>query len=393
MSGRIEAITGQGRHPVHRRLRPCLPLHHQRHHQERRRHGAGLPRRRAAQGHGVRPVPSHRPAVHRHPHHRGGARSEGGYLINKDGYRYLQDYNLGKPEPKPVLAQHGAGAARPPVAGLRQGAGEGADHRHAVRPRRPPRPPPSGREDHQHQDAVRARAVPEVPEHRSGQGADPGAAGRPLHDGRRPHRHPRRHAAARALRRRRGRLRQHQRRQPAGLEFAARAAGLRRPRRASGGRVRVEPEGARCGGAGPGRGRAAPARPRLPAARPTAASASPRVRDEMQKTMEESAGIYRTGAGAGRGRRPARRSCEERIAASASTTTAGRSTPSSIAALELPFMLDVAERHGGLGAQARGIARRAPAHRLPRARRRSASSRIRCVVAPPTARAGSSTYQ
>jgi len=31
------------------------------------------------------------------------ARSEGGYLLNKDGYRYLQDYNLGKPEPKPVL--------------------------------------------------------------------------------------------------------------------------------------------------------------------------------------------------------------------------------------------------------------------------------------------------
>jgi fumarate reductase flavoprotein subunit len=31
------------------------------------------------------------------------ARSEGGYLINKDGYRYLQDYNLGKPEPQPVF--------------------------------------------------------------------------------------------------------------------------------------------------------------------------------------------------------------------------------------------------------------------------------------------------
>ena len=31
------------------------------------------------------------------------ARAEGGYLINKDGYRYLQDYDLGKPEPKPVL--------------------------------------------------------------------------------------------------------------------------------------------------------------------------------------------------------------------------------------------------------------------------------------------------
>ncbi len=31
------------------------------------------------------------------------ARAEGGYLINKDGYRYLQDYALGKPEPRPVL--------------------------------------------------------------------------------------------------------------------------------------------------------------------------------------------------------------------------------------------------------------------------------------------------
>ncbi len=31
------------------------------------------------------------------------ARSEGGYLLNKDGYRYLQDYNLGTPQSKPVL--------------------------------------------------------------------------------------------------------------------------------------------------------------------------------------------------------------------------------------------------------------------------------------------------
>lgn len=30
-------------------------------------------------------------------------RAEGGYLVNKDGYRYLQDYDLGKPESKPVL--------------------------------------------------------------------------------------------------------------------------------------------------------------------------------------------------------------------------------------------------------------------------------------------------
>lgn len=31
------------------------------------------------------------------------SRSEGGWMLNKDGYRYLQDYDLGKPQPKPVL--------------------------------------------------------------------------------------------------------------------------------------------------------------------------------------------------------------------------------------------------------------------------------------------------
>jgi fumarate reductase flavoprotein subunit len=31
------------------------------------------------------------------------ARAEGGYLLNTDGYRYLQDYNLGVPQSKPVL--------------------------------------------------------------------------------------------------------------------------------------------------------------------------------------------------------------------------------------------------------------------------------------------------
>ena len=31
------------------------------------------------------------------------ARAEGGWLLNKDGYRYLQDYDLGRPSPTPVL--------------------------------------------------------------------------------------------------------------------------------------------------------------------------------------------------------------------------------------------------------------------------------------------------
>jgi len=32
-----------------------------------------------------------------------GCRGEGGWLLNKDGYRYLQDYDLGEPTPEPVL--------------------------------------------------------------------------------------------------------------------------------------------------------------------------------------------------------------------------------------------------------------------------------------------------
>ena len=31
------------------------------------------------------------------------SRAEGGWMLNKDGYRYLQDYDLGKPSPQPVL--------------------------------------------------------------------------------------------------------------------------------------------------------------------------------------------------------------------------------------------------------------------------------------------------
>ena len=55
------------------------------------------------------------------------ARAEGGWLLNKDGYRYLQDYDLGKPDADAGAAQHGAGPARPAVAGVRARGGEGAD--------------------------------------------------------------------------------------------------------------------------------------------------------------------------------------------------------------------------------------------------------------------------
>ena len=127
-TGRIEAITAKAVILVHRRLRPGLPVHHQREHQDRRRHGARLPRRRAAEGHGVRPVPPDRPAVHRHPDHRGGPRrgrlpGQQGRLPLPAGLRPRQaGADAG-------AAQHGARPARPAVAGVRQGGGEGPDHR------------------------------------------------------------------------------------------------------------------------------------------------------------------------------------------------------------------------------------------------------------------------
>ncbi len=75
---------------------------------------------RSAEGHGVCPVPSHGLPF------TGiliteAARSEGGYMLNKDGYRYLQDYNLGTPRAQARAALHGTGAARSFVAGFCQG--------------------------------------------------------------------------------------------------------------------------------------------------------------------------------------------------------------------------------------------------------------------------------
>ena len=67
------------------------------------------------------------------------------------------------------------------------------------------------------------------------------------------------------------------------------------------------------------------------------------LRDEMQKTMEESAGIYRNGDVAGRAAQTLRQPAGALRRSSPSRTTAGPSTPSAIAALELSFMLDVAE--------------------------------------------------
>ncbi len=56
-------------------------------------------------------------------------RGEGGFLLNKDGYRYLQDYGLGPPEDKPRNKFMELGSARPAEPGVLARAAEGPDHR------------------------------------------------------------------------------------------------------------------------------------------------------------------------------------------------------------------------------------------------------------------------
>ena len=206
----------EGRHPLHGGLRQDLPLHHQRQHQERRRDGLGLSRGRAAEGHGVRSVPSDRPPLHGDPDHRGGA--SGGGLAPEQGRLPLPPgLRPGHAHAQARAALDGAGAARPPLAVLREGAGKGSHPRRPLWALRPPRHPPLGGEGHRPEDSLRPRALPQVRGDRSDQGDDPGPAGRALHDGRDSHRHSRSHPDRGSVRGGRGGLCQHQRRQPAGF--------------------------------------------------------------------------------------------------------------------------------------------------------------------------------
>ncbi len=77
-----------------------------------------------------------------------GSRGEGGILVNKDGYRYLQDYNLGPA--RPLAAQEGDGArpARPLEPGVLARAAEGPHHQDATwRCGASRHPSPRGKED------------------------------------------------------------------------------------------------------------------------------------------------------------------------------------------------------------------------------------------------------
>ena len=149
-------------------------------------------------------------------------RGEGGFLPNKDGYRYLQDYGLGPPDPWPrnkamelgprdrisqafwheerkgrtISTPHGAGRAS----------------RHA-----PPRRSQTARAP-----AADLRACQAFPRHRSREAADPRLSGSALHNGRHPGEHGDGFAASRPVCGRRMRERWHSWRQPPGVELALR---------------------------------------------------------------------------------------------------------------------------------------------------------------------------
>ncbi len=68
-SGKIQAIAARSGDPVHGRRWKSISLHHECRDKDRRRHGTGISQRRSPEGHGVRPVPSHRASVHGHSNH------------------------------------------------------------------------------------------------------------------------------------------------------------------------------------------------------------------------------------------------------------------------------------------------------------------------------------
>jgi fumarate reductase flavoprotein subunit len=295
------------------------------------------------------------------------ARAEGGWLINKDGYRYLQDYDLGKPEPEPVLRSMELGPRdrlsqafvhemeKGRVVDTPDGPVVHLDLRH-LGERVINTKLPFVRElclEYQNIDPVTA-LIPVRPVvhymmggvHTDINGATP--IGRLYAAG---------EVACVSIN---GANRLGSNSLPECLVFGAAPGGRRRVRRS---RAR-----SRGFGAGAGCRRAAPARAR-PAPQVRRSRAHLDLREQMQQVMEQSAGIYRAadtlakgadtltsaGAvrlGADRGSQPDVQHGAARRARAVQHAGCGR-------------------RHHRLLSAARGVARRPPAHRLPDPRRRS----------------------
>ena len=318
------------------------------------------------------------------------ARAEGGRLLNKDGYRYLQDYDLGKPTPTPELRSMELGPrdrlSQAFVAEVDKG--RTADTPYG----------PIVHLDLRHlgEELIEAR-IPFVRELcLKYERIDPvrelipvrpvvhymmGGVHTDIDGG---------HPARRPVRRRRDRLRQHQRRQPARLELAARAASSSVPARAgpppSTPPPRATPPAAV---ARPGRRRGG-AGSRAAADTPAGDERLAAIRDEMQARWRPAP------ASSAPGRRWPRprplRELQERVErVGILTTTAGRSTPSWSPRWSSPTCSTSREAIVDVRAAARGVPRRPPAHRLPGPRRRAFPDALSWSTATPTARAGSST--
>ena len=245
---------------------------HQRPDRDRRRDRAGLPRGRAADGHGDGAVPPHLPRRDRHPDHRGRARR--GRAPAERGRRALHG-EIRAQQDGARLARRGLArradrdqrgprrrAERRGHLPRRDGGAAQAHARGAARDRQP-RPGLRGRRHH-------ARADHDPP--------------RPaLHHGRREDRRRRAHADRGPLRGRRGGVRVGARRQPPRRQLAARHADLRPPRgraRRRARRVDGDAGHRRLGAAARGRGRrstrSSPARARAGACRRSRTSSARR---------------------------------------------------------------------------------------------------------------------
>ncbi len=95
-------------------------------------------------------------------------RGEGGFLLNKDGYRYLQDYGLGPADPSPRNKAMELGPARPPEPGVLAREAEGPHDRRAARRGGASRPAPPRREEAARAPAADLRAGRRIPRRRSG---------------------------------------------------------------------------------------------------------------------------------------------------------------------------------------------------------------------------------
>ena len=143
-------------------------------HRRRQRHGAA--RRAAAAGHGVRPVPPDRHLRRGLPHHRGRRAARAAISSIRQGERFMERY---APSAKDL-------ASRDVVSRV-------DDHRDPRRPRRRqeqgphlPAPRPSRSQGAARAAARHLRERAHLRRRRRDQGADPGAADRPLQHGRHP---------------------------------------------------------------------------------------------------------------------------------------------------------------------------------------------------------------